>query len=215
MTDTVETPGQPQPPVQQAQTTPFSQSEDWEGRYKGSVKKIEELVVANRNLEAKLAEALSQIERKDADLSLRETEKTVAVSERDKQIQDLVSKSSEVEKQLAELQALQLKVKVATELGRPDLLGLAQHIPNVTDEGVLKTIMTDFAKFSETAVKQREQQLLSGTSFAGGVSPTTTTAPQSDAEWMALINNAGLGTKERSKAFDDYYAWLSAQNTRR
>ena len=215
MTDTVETPGQPQLPVQQAQTTPFSQSEDWEGRYKGSVKKIEELVVANRNLEAKLAEALSQIERKDADLSLRETEKTVAVSERDKQISDLVSKTSDAEKELAALKALQLKVKVATELGRPDLLALADHIPNVTDEEVLKTIMTDFSKFAETAVKQREQQLLAGVTFAGGVTPTATSTPQSDAEWQNLINSQGLGTKERSKAFDDYYTWLSAQNTRR
>lgn len=215
MTDIVQDPEQLQPPVQQSQTTPPSQSEDWEGRYKGSVKKIEELVISNRDLLAQLAEAKSQVERLNADLGLRETEKVVAVSERDKQISDLVSKSSDAEKELAALKALQLKVKVATELGRPDLLALADHIPNVTDEGVLKTIMTDFSKFAETAVKAREQQLLAGVTFAGGVSPTATSTPQSDAEWQNLINSQGLGTKERSKAFDDYYTWLSAQNTRR
>jgi chromosome segregation ATPase len=215
MTDIVQDPEQLQPPVQQSQTTPPSQSEDWEGRYKGSVKKIEELVISNRDLLAQLAEAKSQVERLNADLGLRETEKVVAVSERDKQISDLVSKSSDAEKELAALKALQLKLKVATELGRPDLLALADHIPNVTDEGVLKTIMTDFSKFAETAVKAREQQLLAGVTFAGGVSPTATSTPQSDAEWQNLINSQGLGTKERSKAFDDYYTWLSAQNTRR
>jgi chromosome segregation ATPase len=214
MTETVETPEQPQPPAQQEQTPSPSQGENWEARYKGLVSKVEQLVIANKDLTTQLAEARSQIERLNADLGLRETEKTVAVSERDRQIQDLVSKSSEAEKELAALKALQLKVQVATELGKPELLSLAQHIPNLTDKEALTTVMADFAKWGEAAVKQREQQLLAGMPFAGGVTPPSTSAPQSDAEWKAKIEKSN-DPRERQDLFDGYYAWLQAQHTRR
>lgn len=214
MTETVETPEQPQPPAQQEQTPSPSQGENWEARYKGLVSKVEQLVIANKDLTTQLAEARSQIERLNADLGLRETEKTVAVSERDRQIQDLVSKSSEAERELAALKALQLKVQVATELGRPELLALAQHIPNLTDKDALTTVMSDFAKWGEAAVKQREQQLMAGVTFAGGVTPPAASTPQSDSEFRTAIERA-TDPREREKLFSDYYAWLNAQHTRR
>lgn len=215
MTEPVLDPGQPQPPVQPPQTTPPTQDGDnWKDRAAGLTRKVEELVIANRELTAQLAEVRSQNERLNADLSLRDTEKTVAVSERDRQIQDLVSKSSEAEKEIAALKALQLKVLVATELGKPELLSLAQHIPNLTDKEALTTVMADFAKWGEAAVKQREQQLLAGMPFAGGVTPPSTSAPQSDAEWKAKIEKSN-DPRERQDLFDGYYAWLQAQHTRR
>lgn len=215
MTETVETPGQPGDPGQPAQTTPPAQGGDWEGRYKGSVKKIDELVAANRELLAQLSEAKSQVERLSADLGLRETEKTAAVSERDRQIQDLVHRSTEQEAQLKKLKAMELKINALAEIGRPELVSVIKHIPDLEDPEALKIVLKDFGSVVEKAVKEREQQLLSGVAPAGGVTPQQSATPASDEEWERYVNSFTPGTGDKQKALDQWMAWLQSTHTRR
>lgn len=213
MTDNVQTPDQQANPGQQAQTTPApTAGENWKDRYDGLVKKVQELVEQGRAKDAELATLRTQIEQLNAQLGLKDAEKLAAVGERDKQIQSLVTETSSAKTELERLKALELKLQVATELGDPGLMKIAQHIPNVTDKEALKTIMQDMSSFAETRVKEREKQLLAGTGMTAGTAPSSPGKPQSSQEWESYYNGMPLGSTERMKALDEYGDWLSAQH---
>lgn len=200
----------PQQAAQQPQTPP---GEDWKKRYDGSVRKIEELVTTNRQLQADLEAKTSQIEQLQSQLSLKDTEKDVAVRERDKNLQDALATNQEMTGELESLRALKLKLEVAKELNRPELIRIVGNIPDLTDKEALTTVMKDFAGFADDLVKQREAQLLAGVTppvSPGGTSPSS---PQTSEAWTEKINNLPLGSKERSKAMDEYGDWLQKQHT--
>lgn len=211
MTDGTET------PVEQNGATPPPQQQekpvDWEARYKGSVRKVEELTIRVRDLEAQLAGVSSEKEQYKAQLGTKDVEKDVAVGERDKLLQTAVQEKSRLETELAELRGLKLKVEVIRELGRPELIRIADRIPAMTDKEALKTVLQDFAGFADDLVQQREKQLLAGVTpppSSGG--STKLVLPASEGEWEKHINALPLGSKERAKAFDDYYGWLEQKH---
>lgn len=214
MTEPVQTPEQQAAaPVQPVPTTPVAPAgEDWKARYDGLVKKVEQLVGEARTKDTELATLRTQIEQLNAQLGLKDAEKNAAVSERDKQIQDLVGKTETASQELARLRSLEAKLKVANELGRPDLMKIAQHIPNVEDAEALKTIMQDFAGFAESAAKEREKQLMAGVGPAAGTSPSAASQPQTAQEWERLYNGLPLGSKERADAMNRYGDWLFSQH---
>jgi len=200
----------------QQTTVPAQQSVDWESRYKGTVSKIDELVKQQKQLQAELAEKASLLEQLNGQLSLKDVEKTAAVSERDKSIETLVTASQAAEKELARLKALELKVKVSKEMKKPELIGILDTIPDVTDEEALKTIMGSIAGFADTLVKQREEQLLAGiTTVAGTAAGGSPSEPASDEAWKKRIEGLPLGSRERSAALEAYGGWLNTTHSRR
>ncbi len=214
MTDIAQTPDQPvQASGQQAPAAPAAPAEDWKSRYDGLVRKVEQLVTEGRAKDNELATLRTQIEQLNAQLGLKDVEKSVAVSERDKQIQELVSGKSTAEKELARLQALELKLKVATELGRPELMKIAQTIPDVPDEEALRTIMKSTLDLVDDAVKAREQQILGGVVPAAGIVPAAAGAPQSEAEWLARLERT-TDPRDRSTILDEYGDWLQSKHSR-
>lgn len=196
----------PQQQVQDPPTAPPA-TENWEARYKGLQPKVEELTVGNRNLNAQLTEKISEIERLQAQLSGKDVEKNAAVGEYTKQLEEKVTALQQTETELAELRALQLKVEVANELGRPELIKLADQIGNVTDKEALKTIMTNFSDFVDVQVKQRTDQLLSGITPVNTAAPEPS-APQSYEAWEQKVEALPLGTPERAQAIDAMGEWL-------
>lgn len=206
-------------PVEQVErgSTPVQQSPsstDWEGRYKGLVKKVEELTLSNRTLNEQLGAKTSEMEQLRGQLVVKDAERTTVVSERDKLLQQTVQEKTTLQAQLAELQGLALKVEVINELGRPELLKIANRLPALTDKEALKVVLQDFAGFADELVQKRERDLLAGvTPTLSNVGSVKAALPASEGEWESHINTLGLGTRERAQALDDYWVWLEKKHS--
>ena len=197
-------------PAQQEQVKPPQpQGDDWEARYKGLVPNVQKLTEQVKALQTELATKVSEIERLTGQLGLKDVEKTAAVGEATKTIEQLTQTNQASQTELARLQALELKVKTAVELKKPELISLLDTIPNVTDPEALKTIMTSIDDYAAMQVKTREAQLLAGTGMPAGGSPVPTAGPQSQEEWQRAIEKAPLGSKERANLMDNYGDWLA------
>jgi hypothetical protein len=179
-------------------------------RYNGLVVKVQELTLSNRTLTDQLATKTSEVEHANAQLVVKDAEKSAAVSQRDGQIQETIQAKTALEAELNDLRALSAKVKVVKEMKRPDLLKILDQIPNMTDPEALKTVLTNLASFADEAVSEREKQLMAGITPGVGASVgVVATAPASDKAWMEHIETLPLGSPQRNKAFNDYGVWLA------
>jgi len=102
---------------------------------------------------------------------------------------------------------------VAKDLNRPELIRIADNIPNLTDEEALTTVMKDFASFADDMVKARETQLMAGVTPPVGPGGNAPSQPQTPKAWEEKIESLPMGSKERAKAMDQYGDWLYKQNT--
>jgi hypothetical protein len=104
------------------------------------------------------------------------------------------------------LLALKQKIDIAKELGRPDLVEVADAIPSIEDPAILKEIMAGMAKWSDGLVQAREKQLLSGvTPPVAAVQTVTTVLPpiEDETAWRAYVNGAA-DPKEKQRRFDEW-----------
>lgn len=212
MADETTNPGQQDISGQQSAGTPPPAGENWEARYKGAVRKIEELTLSSRDLTTQLAAKTSEVEQLKLQLSTKDVEKTVAVSERDTKLEQFIKESAVSASELKELRAYQSKVKMANEIGRPELIKIIDRIPAVEDPAVMRGIMEDFTKFADDLVAQREKQIFSGVVPPIGPGGGLPQKPTSSASWEKQINSLPLGSRERAQAMDDYYEFLASQN---
>lgn len=213
MPDSIVTPGQQDtPPAQPASapsvpTTPEGFIE--KPRFDGAIRKIEELTLKQREQEAQLAQKASELEQLKAQLGIKDVEVTAAVGERDKKIEATLLELQTAQSELGKLKAMERKLKVIKEMGRPELVKIIDRIPDVGDEAVLKEVIGDFASFADGLVQQREQQLL-----AGYTPPTIVSQPSypnTQGEWLKHINSLELGSIERQEAVGAYGDFLEAQ----
>jgi hypothetical protein len=204
------TPVEPAPEAPQQPASP--QETDWEARYKGSVRKIEELTLSSRTTEEQLAAKASEIEQLRVQLTAQGAEKDAAVNLRDQQIEETVKSSAQLKAELEQLQAFKLKAEVANELGRPELLTILDTIPSMSDREALTSVMKQISDFADGAVKKREQELLAGVTPAAA-QVAETPLPGTDDGWNKLINSQPLGSADRQKAMDSYWEWLQHNNS--
>ena len=182
-------------------------------RYNGLVRKVEQLTLDNRSLTEQLTAKTSETEQLRAQLSVKDTEKSAAVSERDRQLQEAITSRTTLETEVSELRALKLKLDTIKKLNRPDLVRIADKIPNMTDAEALETVLKEFASFADEAATAREKQLLAGITPGPGSSKTAAPGlPTSDKEWNAYIEKQPLGSEDRQKAWDSYWVWLETQH---
>lgn len=181
-------------------------------RFDGLMLKVQQLTEASQSVQKSIEDKDKEIARLTGELLAKDTEKTVTVAERDKQLQELVQSKTVTEKELADLRALQLKVEVVQELGRPELIKILKNIPNLDNKDALKIILEDFARFGDESAAAREKQLLSGITPAVSAAQVSAATPQSDSEWMNHINSLRIGSAERAKAMDDYWSWGKANH---
>lgn len=191
-------------PVAPAPPTPAG--ENWELRYKGMVPVVEKLTLDNRNLQAQLTALASEKEQLAAQLGLKDTEKSAAVGERDKQLQQLIQTQTSLEQEMARLKALELKVKVANKIGDPGLMAIADSIPSVADEEALTTLMKNISEWGQSAARQREAEILAGVTKPV-VSVEAPALPNSIDAWQKYVNDADLGTPEREKRMNAWRDW--------
>jgi len=182
-------------------------------RYNGLVRKVEQLTLDNRSLNEQLTAKTSETEQLRAQLSVKDTEKSAAVGERDKQLQEAIQSRTALETEVNQLRALKLKLDTIKKLNRPDLVKIADKIPNMTDAEALESVLKEFASFADEAATTREKQLLAGITPGPGSGQTVSdNLPDSDQSWTAHIEKQPLGSPERQKAWDQYWGWLEARN---
>jgi len=176
------------------------------------------LMQRNEALSAQLTEANSNLATRSS--SLEQSAKQIADMEAGTKVQvdENALANTKLNEQIAALTAkgvkadsLELKLKVATEMGRPELMALALHIPDSPDEGVIKEAFTAFAGFSDGAIKKREEQLLSGISPTSAAVVSTPAAPTTPQGWADHVNTFKLGSPEREKALKAYEKAVQAQ----
>ena len=202
----------PVTPQQPTGTTGTPPPEDYKRRFDGAILKIQELTLKQREVEAELAKKASEFEQLQAQLGIKDVEKLAAVGERDKQLQQYITKSQQQETELKNLKALELKVKVAKKLNRPELLKIIDRIPALEDEETLEVVMKDFLGFADELVASREQQLLAGVTPGVGVGAQAPAKPSSGKGWEDYINGLPLGSKDRVAALNEYGDWLEKTN---
>jgi hypothetical protein len=176
-------------------------------RYNGLVRKVDELVKADRTKDDQITQLKGEIERYQANLVEKDASVKVAVSERDKRLEEIVTQKSEMEAELRRLKALEAKVQVANEIGHPELLGAIKNLPDLENKDALKMIFEDIAKFADSKAKAREEQLLAGVTLpASGVKTNSiNNTPTTEAEWEGYLAKQELGTPEYQKALDAYW----------
>lgn len=206
MSDEKNSPDEQAQDASQQQETPegFIKKE----RYTGAVKKIETLTNSQKEMQSELTEKSSEIEQLSG--SLAEMEATVenTKGEYSSEIEELQGKISEKENQISSLQAMKTKVDLLKEMGRPDLLPIVDHLPNVADKDQLKSALNDFASTMDNAVKTREEQLLNGVIDTPSGGGEGSKMPQTREGWVKHINQLPLGSDERKQATDQYGDWL-------
>lgn len=185
---------------------------DWEARYKGLSRKFDELTRASEVKDGTIADLTTQLEQLKTQISTKDAEKNAAVSQRDKTIQESVQAKTTLEQELAELRAFKLKVEVARELKKPNLLRIIDKIPNMENKEALTSVMTDFASFADEAALERERQLTAGIVSNTSAAAQRPGTPGSEAEWERHINSFPLGSQQRQEAFDQYWTWLEAKH---
>lgn len=201
------------PPAEHASDTGNSQQpgSDWKARYDGANRKIQELVEAQKSKDEQLARYLSEVEQLKSQLSLKDIEKSAALSEREKRLQETIQAKTEADIELKKLKSMVAKVEAIKALNRPELLKVMDKIPEIEDPEALKGLFSDLASFADDAAAAREKQLLAGvTPVDAGA--RSSTQPSSEKAWMEHIDSLPLGSKERQKAFDEYWVWLNEAN---
>lgn len=178
-----------------------------QARFAGAVKTIEKLTTEKRTFEEQLAAKSSELEQLRTQLATKDIETTVAVSERDKNLQTIVQEKATLEADYGKAKAQLLKVEVAKELGKPELLLILGSIPDMTDKEALKIVMADFVRFREDGVKERESQLLAGVTPSLSSVVVAPEWPVNSDGWQKLLNSLPLGSPERAKAFAAYGDW--------
>lgn len=200
-------------PDEQANNAPQQQTNDqqvnWEARYKGLVKKVEDLTITVRDLNEQLAAKSSENEQLRSQLVVKDAEKSAVVGERDKMLQQVAQEKAALETELNELRSLKLKFEAIKELGRPELLKIAEKIPAMNDKEALKTVLGDFAGLLDEQMQKRERELLAGvTPPISSAGNTKKSQPGSVGEWENYLNSLSPGSPEQLQAENDYWDWL-------
>jgi hypothetical protein len=177
-------------------------------RFAGATKKIEELMIANRDAEGQLLAAKEQIASLQLSVDGKSREADIVVGERDKLLSSQAEELASLRTENAKLRAYQRKVEMAKGLGKPELINVLHIIPDMEDDEALKAVMTDVIGFRQEGVQQREHELTTGiipvTPSFDDVESTPTTAEG----WDRLIDSFPLGSRERAKALEDKGDWL-------
>lgn len=197
-----------QPPVQQG-LPPAQQGTDWEERYKGASRIINQRDERIKALEAELATKASENEQLRSQLGIKDVEKSTSIASYQTQLEQALKKASDSETALRSLQQFKAKYDAAASLGDQRLLPLIESIPYVENPESLKAIMSSFLAWGKGLVQEREAQLMSGVTPPPPASSVKVSGPTfaTNAEWQKYVNSLTVGTPEKEAAMKAWWAW--------
>jgi DNA repair exonuclease SbcCD ATPase subunit len=195
-------------PVQQ-DTPPAQPEVDWEARYKGSVKKIDEKHAELKVLQEKLNEANARVAELEANQSQLSTTQTVQQAEWQKKVEELTEKTIQLNAEIEPLRAEKAKAEIARSMGAAHLFPILDRIPYSPDPDVQKQIIKDFSDWGKNLTQETEQRLLAGSSPSiPTVDPQEKSVPQSADQWQRHVNSLPLGSKERADAMSQMFQFM-------
>lgn len=206
--ENTQAPGQQDDNNSSGQQDGGTQTTDWESRFKGLQRKYNTLMEAKGELEKQLEQALSKIETLEKTSNQLSVEKDSLLKENQTKIDELTQALNEKDQKLSELSQVQLKVKVANELGHPELVQLIDAIPNSDDPEQVKESMQTILGFTKAQIERREQQLTEGL-MPGEANEGTMPQPTTEEGWLDLIDKYPLGSDEYNKAMEAYFNWTN------
>lgn len=183
-------------------------------RLDGALAKIQELTLTNRALTDQVNALQTKYGTLEGAVSQKDAEASVKAGDFQKQIQVLQEQLNTANATIKIGENDKLKLKALQEMGRPDLISVMDTIPAGPDLESTKLAFSNIAKYADDIKKRRETELLSGLSGSQSVaSPTAPPAPQTEKDWTAHIESLPLGSKERQKAWDAYFAFINKPKT--
>ncbi len=195
-------------PVQQ-ETPPAQPEVDWEARYKGSVRAIEEKVVALKEAQKALDAAQARIAELEANTSQLSTTQTVQQAEWQKKVEELTKQTMDLSAEIEPLRAAKRKSELAREMGLVNVFPVLDIIPSSPDDDVQKQLIQQFADWGKQMAKESEQRLLAGvTPSTPTVDPQEESVPQSAKDWQKHVNSLPLGSKERADAMKSMFDFM-------
>ena len=174
-------------------------------RFDGLMKKVQDLTAELRDANANIQQKSSRAEQLQTEIDTLTAQGDARASEMQTQLNSLQQEMSDLSSVKSSHESMKLKLKVAKEMGRPELMQLADRIPDLTDEVEIEAAFKDFAKFTDMAVMTREQQLTAGLTPVGGpTNNATPAAPQTLEGWQQHIESLPLGSSEREAAMTQF-----------
>jgi len=213
MTDQIVPPG-PDQPVSGPDTPPASPpapsppTTDWEGKYKGM---ITVLATKDKDLDklkgevGTLSDNLKELQ--DTTTAAQATADAAKVNA-DQQIAELTGKITEGDTKLETAAAYRVKMEALKEY--PDLIGLADTIPNITDEETMKSHLETLSKQVDLVAEQKAERKAAGFT-PGPTTPTQGAYPFDSFETWGEALKKAAGTKEFAKIDDAFGSWMHAQ----
>lgn len=184
------------------------------GRLDGALLKIQELTLSNRAMIEQSNAKDATIGQLQAQLAETGANTKATAGEHSTLVQGLTKERDDLKVEVALNAKMKTKIKLIQEAGRPELFAILDSIPNADNEEAQKKMIADLGAFAVNIAKQRETQLTAGT-LPGTENPQSNTPalPKSDAEWSVYVNALPLGSLERTKAMDQYFAWTNTPSS--
>ncbi|MFH1984593.1 MAG: hypothetical protein ABIL58_22350 [Pseudomonadota bacterium] len=178
-------------------------------RLDGAMQKIEELTIANRILTEQATSSREVAGTLTASVATKETEYGVKVSDLSTQVATLQQALSEAQVKVALGGVSEARIKVIKDMKRPDLLSLADLLPNTTDEAEILTAASKIAEYADSQKIAREKQLLAGVTPVDNTPPGQQIKTPATADaWIKAIQAIPDGSPEKQAAWDGYFKWI-------
>lgn len=197
----------PQPTSQEQQAT--GDVTNWEERYKGASRVIAERDKQMATLEAQIKELQGQVGSTSTQLQTAQAEGDARAVTLQEQLDALTQEKTTLTASLGEAQAKLMKFEALKT--HPELLPLADAIPNLTDQEALDNYIQMVADGVMKIADEKAQQLTAGIT-PGAIAPNDQTrlSYNSLEEWQAALN-AAAGSDNFTEVAQQFRAWEARQ----
>jgi hypothetical protein len=214
-TNPTDTGGQPDGSADPGQSTDtgsgHQETVNWENRYKGVMTVLNQRNAEIERLKAEAQTTVGSVETLNGRINTLQAEYDAKVAALTEQLQTLTGERDNALKDKTVLDAY--KVKMEALKGHPDLLPLADTIPDIPDPEVMKQHLDMLAKGVSAITTQKAQQLTAGMT-PGATTPNTNQqqyAYSTLADWQQALNGAA-GTDEFTKLASAFKQWEGKQS---
>jgi hypothetical protein len=196
-------------PAQTPATNPGQTGEpiDWEGRYKGAMRVLNQKTQELNGLQEQLTGANDTVQSLQQQVQNSQATWDASRQTLEQQVATLTGERDQGAQQLKELQAYQVKMQALAEY--PDLFPLADTIPNIEDPDTMKSHLDALSKSVDQVAQQKAERLTAGLT-PGNTAPNAQPkySYSTPDEWQTAMNNAA-GSEKFQELSDAYLRWVS------
>jgi hypothetical protein len=189
-------------------TTGQAGADNWEARYNGAMRVLSLRDQQLKDLQGKADTAAASLQTLQDQLTTAQAELTAKVNGLTTQLQTVTGEKDTLAKTAQATQVQLAKYQALAEF--PDLLPIAQQIPDIPDAATLKDYLTGLQKGIDDVATKKAERLTAGM-VPGPTAPAKEQhAYSTQQEWdAALMKAAGSGDWDKVSAA--YERWLSKQ----